>query len=306
MKNEFEIVQPGHLNHVNMVFNKINYRSPHMHPEFELIYNLGGDTLYDMGSDSITLSKGEFLIINSNQVHEIKAISPDPFMICLQIDPAFFEDICPDIQSLEFDALCPETYANSSIPEMIRKLSYSYLQQQEHYEFRCCALIYAIFEELLTQLPHHIMTDAEKRFSDEKTERIDRILTYAQSHYMEKISLATLAREENLSLNYLSRFIKVNLNRSFQDYVGELRFQHAKQLIRHSSKNLITICEECGYSDYRYLYQTFLEHCGCSPKEYRHKHPAMVSSITVSSPTSNERKLSTPEALDLLSKPDIW
>lgn len=306
MKNEFEIVQPGHLNHVNMVFNKIYYRSPHMHPEFELIYNLGGDTVCDIGSDSIILSKNDFVIVNSNQVHEIRAISPDPFMICLQIDPAFFEDIYPDIHFLEFDDLCPKNDGDSLIPNALIKLSYSYLQQREHYEFGCCALIYTIFEELLVQLSHHIMTDLEKRFSDEKTERIDRILTYAQSHYMEKISLAKLAREENLSLNYLSRFIKVNLNRSFQDYVGELRFQHAKQLIRHSNKNLITICEECGYSDYRYLYQTFMEHCGCSPKEYRRKHPVIVPSATVSSPTSNEKKLSPQEALDLLSKQDIW
>lgn len=297
MSNEFEVIQPDNIRYINMLFNKIQYRSPHMHREFELIYNLGCDAVYHVGSVSMRFESGTFVIFNPNQVHEIVSVGPDPFMICLQIAPEFFENINSDISFLEFDSFYLSSYENNNLSGLILKLSDSYLSQNKNYTFECASLIYQIFKELLDVFPYHISTASERKSNEEKALRLKRIIKYAKNHYMEKISLQSLAKEENLSLTYLSRFIKDNLNRSFQEYIGELRYNQARYLIKHTNKNLMEICQECGYSDYRYLYQVFMKNYNCSPKQYRNMK---VKDGAVSSPDSIETKLSKKEALEIM------
>lgn len=297
MNSEFEIIPTSNIKHVNMIFNKIQYRSPHMHREFELIYNLGCDCVFHVGSASRQFQPGTFVVFNPNQVHEIVSVGPDPFMICLQIAPEFFDNIDSDISFLEFDSFYLDSYDNHALSKLIYLLSEAYLCQKDNYHFACASLIYQIFKELLDLFPNHISTASEKKSNEEKALRLKRIMKYAKNHYMEKISLQTLAKEENLSLTYLSRFIKDNLNRSFQDYIGELRYNQAKYLIRHTNKSLMEICQECGYSDYRYLYQVFMKNFNCSPKQYRN---LVVKDHSLSSPDSIETKLSTQDALDAM------
>lgn len=297
MNNEFEIIQAGNIKHINMLFNKIKYRSPHMHREFELVYNLGGDCVYHVGASSVGFKPGTFAIFNPNQVHEIVSISPNPFMVCLQIAPEFFENVDTNISFLEFDSFYLPSYENSRLSDLVLSLSYAYLEQQKNYYFECASFVYQIFKELLDAFPYHITTLSEKKNNEEKALRLKRILKYAKEHYMEKISLQDLASKENLSDTYLSRFIKESLNRSFQQYIGELRYNQAEYLINHTNKSLMEICEECGYSDYRYFYQAFMKKSSCSPKQYR---GLTITKASVSSRDSIETKLSRKEALEIL------
>lgn len=298
LSSEFEVIQTGNIRYINMVFNKIQYRSPHMHREFELVYNLGCDVIYHVGTISKRFLPNTFAVFNPNQVHEIVSAGTNPFMVCLQVAPEFFDNIDSDISYLEFDSFYPESFEHSTISNRMLELSDIYLSQKKNYNFECAALIYQIFKELLDILPYHISTLSEKKSNEEKAVRLKRILKYARNHYMEKISLQMLAEEENLSLTYLSRFIKENLNRSFQEYIGELRYNRAKFLIRNSNKNLMEICQECGYSDYRYLYQAFIKNDRCSPKQYRN---LIMKNESLPSPGSIETKLSRLEALEILN-----
>ena len=299
MANEFEIVSSDHIKNVNIVFNKVKYRSPHVHREFELIYQVSDQAEYRFGQGSQTVCAGDFLIFNPNQLHEIISAHGSSFIICLQIAPEFFEMFYPGIHHLEFETpyLSGLELANISVPFL--ELANSYLMQRPYYEFECTSLIQHIFHELLISVPHHFTSLAEKKNNEEKASRLERILDYAANHYYEKINLADLAAQENLTLNYLSRFIKQNLNRSFQDYIGELRFNHAKYLICNTRQNLIDICESCGYSDYRYLYQDFMAHVHCSPKDYRGSHSAEHAHLIQSS-DSQEEILTFDQALRLL------
>lgn len=302
MKNEpheLEIVPHSQLNNVNMIFNRISYRAPHMHNDFELICNFEGDIIYTVGSDSILVPQGSFLIINPQQVHEITSASPNPFTVCLQVSPAFFASVRSDIQQLVFDANYINVHTDCAIPKLLLHLSRSYLSQENNYEFYCSSLIFMIFSELLSIFPHHIMSTSEKKTSCERAERISSIINYADRHYTEKISLSDLAVEQNLSLTYLSRFIRANLHRSFQEYIGELRFQHARQLVLHTKTALIDICEECGYSNYRYFHQEFMKYCGCTPSQYRNTNTDTYSAL--SSRNSTEERLSRTEAVEKIA-----
>ena len=58
-----------------------------------------------------------------------------------------------------------------------------------------------------------------------KQELINKILDYIQDHYMETISLSTVARTVFLSPSYLSTLITNETGKSFTDIVNEIRIQ---------------------------------------------------------------------------------
>ncbi|HBA50752.1 MAG TPA: hypothetical protein DCZ91_23735 [Lachnospiraceae bacterium] len=68
---------------------------------------------------------------------------------------------------------------------------------------------------------------------------------------------------------HLSHFIKKMLGISFQEYLNNVRFEHALQLVRHSDFNILDVCLETGFSSSRYLNQMFEKKLGCTVKEYR-------------------------------------
>lgn len=272
MKQEYEVVEHANIRHLKITVNRIVYRTPHMHRDFEIIHNLKGDAYFVLGQQTIEFPEGSTLLINPNQLHAIHSLADDSLMIVLQVAPEFFTTVYPSISNLAFKPHCLSGPDVEMIHASLIHLTRHYLLQNEGFEFACGSLVFHIFHSLLNIYPHHLISDAEKKTFQNKARRLDRIIRFAQEHFMDKISLEDIAKSENLSVSYLSHFIKTNFNQSFQDYIAKLRLNQATCLIHDNNKRLIDICEECGYSDYRYLYQAFMKEYHCSPKTYRNKH----------------------------------
>ncbi len=107
-----------------------------------------------------------------------------------------------------------------------------------------------------------------------------------------------LARKEGLTLNYLSAFVKENLNMTFQEYLAGLRLNQAKKLLLSEDKSLLTVSLESGFSDPRYLTRAFLAQMGITPCEYRKRRLRLLEEDNSHrSPASSERFYSDQEAL---------
>jgi AraC-like DNA-binding protein len=114
--------------------------------------------------------------------------------------------------------------------------------------------------------------------------------------------LKDVAQLEGLSLSYLSFFVKKNLNMTFQEYVGSLRFNHAKKLLLLSeNKSMFNISIESGFSDPRYLTKAFKAQTGMTPDEYRKQKMLIVKTDTVHrSSHSSEHYYSEREAATMI------
>lgn len=276
MKNEFEIIEHSYIKYLNVFLVSMNYRNPHSHREFELILVLEGEVTIKSKQESYTLSSGCSVIFNPNQPHEIKSSIDNALILCVQVSPKFCNDYYPNISNLVFDSfnikqnVSKENY--KQIQSLTLKLGCLYYEKRNGYEFICMSIVNLLFNIFLNSLPYHIISDEEKRSNQIKIERLNRILNYIDENYMYKLQLSHIAKIENLSVSYLSHFIKDNLNQSFQEYVNNHRFNQAKKLLLTKNTKLIDICIECGFSDYRYLYKAFNENYNCTPSEYRKLH----------------------------------
>jgi len=83
------------------------------------------------------------------------------------------------------------------------------------------------------------------------------------------ISLDRVAKEVNISPNYLSAIFSQEVGQTLIEYLTVKRINEAKRLLRHTDKLLSEIASEVGYKDSRYFSFVFKKITGCTPSEYR-------------------------------------
>lgn len=102
-------------------------------------------------------------------------------------------------------------------------------------------------------------------------EKLDEIYHYLQLHFKEPISLESLSEKFYISKYYLCREFKHQYGEGINNYINNLRINHAKQLLRFSSQKINLIAENCGISDANYFVKLFKSSEGLTPSEYRKK-----------------------------------
>jgi len=101
--------------------------------------------------------------------------------------------------------------------------------------------------------------------------RLKRILDTIHDHWNEKLSLAEIAKQEYLSISYLSRFFKNSLHTTFTGYLTELRLNRAAQMLISSKDSVTQIAYACGFRSGSAFINYFRERYGQTPGQYRIK-----------------------------------
>ena len=295
MKNEFEYINHGQIQNLKVFLVNLEYRSPHIHSDLELIYVLDGSVSLQSRTAYLRLSKNQFALLNPFQVHELQADS-NALILAFQISTKFCKDYYPQILDLEFDFCIGSSYMPSETAKLCFSiatiLAYHYFLKESGYELHCMGLLNLFFSLLVRNVPFQTICAESRSSHILKNERIGRIVTYLETHYQEKILLTELADLEKLTIPYLSHFFKDQLGMSFQEYLADLRCEKARQLLLLTDYNLTTISMESGFSGLKYLNQAFTKKYECTPTQYR--------SLTKSE-YSNSGQISVANSQDFLS-----
>jgi len=95
-------------------------------------------------------------------------------------------------------------------------------------------------------------------------------VSYIDSNYAhEELSLNAVAKEVNISPNYLSAVFSQEMGQTFVEYVTAKRMEKAKELLRAGDKRSGEVAAEVGYRDPHYFSFLFKKTQGCTPRDYR-------------------------------------
>ncbi|MBP5554593.1 MAG: response regulator [Lachnospiraceae bacterium] len=185
-----------------------------------------------------------------------------------------FTDIrMPGLSGLDLLQTIPEISPDSKVVIITGFAEFSYAKEAvQHHAFDY--LLKPIKEEDLTRVLTSILkergeTEEEVKQSHVYDKTIDNVISDIREHYMEDISLTSLAAKYNVSMARLSEMIKEHLSLNFSDYISSLRIQRAKELLRDESLSIQEIAEIVGYNDYFYFTKVFKKVEGISPSKYR-------------------------------------
>lgn len=85
----------------------------------------------------------------------------------------------------------------------------------------------------------------------------------------ENISLNRVAKEVNISANYLSAVFSQEMGITFVEYLTTKRMERARELLRLTDKRSGEVAAEVGYKDPHYFSFLFKKTQGCTPRDYR-------------------------------------
>lgn len=96
-------------------------------------------------------------------------------------------------------------------------------------------------------------------------------LDYVDFHYMEPLTLTSLADQYYVSNTHLSALFKKEVNMNLKEYIQEVRLRQARFLLNTTRLPIQEIAANCGFMDVNYFTRVFRKVHGISPREYRNR-----------------------------------
>ena len=289
-KNELEIVRHTAMNHLEIFLLEMILRQPHGHEDLEIGILMEGSVYLFLETKPYLLKKGDIYIINRHQIHSFAQTEEKNKILAFQLGGDFYLQLNPALAYLQFENTIIHSGAlHNRLYGKLLSCALCYFNQDCYYELRCGSWMLEILYEILSGTHSRIASEKESLLAQNNSLRLTRITDYIGSHYRENISLQDIADKEGITVYHLSHFIKKMLGISFQEYLNNVRFEHALQLVRHSDFNILDICLETGFSSSRYLNRMFEKRLGCTVREYR-KQEIKPMVLTPSLPADNVQR----------------
>ena len=266
--NELEIIRHSRIPGMTVFFNTVDYRTPHFHPEWELIWLLDNPMTVNGGGGSFRAEKGDLLLLQPSEPHELHKLEENCTFLCLQVSP--------ELLRLETDLVVEPILLNPFLGDRVTLLkstllsvAQAYLDREQFSNLFCVGQVCLVYHQILNAVPVRAITREERISQERRNKRLTSLIRFVDENYLHKIRLADFAEAEGFSMSYLSHFIKSTLNQSFQEYVNSVRINCACKLISGGEEKLTAVCMASGFSDYRYFSSAFKKQFGMTPEQYK-------------------------------------
>lgn len=273
MNNEYEIVKYSKLKHFNTFLNNITYRNFHLHNDIEIIAVIKGEATIRRSRGDIPVTPGTIVLINSSEAHEIDAAGGNVTTIITQISSHFLRDYFPRMHNTVFSSpdVCEQMEKKDSVRvwECIINAAEDYIKGEDLFELRCIRRATKLLELLISLVPNEVISEGEYMAKQKITQRMGRLFAYIDEYYQYPIRLTDVAEKEGITPTHLSHFFTENFGISFQQYLSNMRFEHAVRLMDNQTMSISDIAAASGFSDLKYMTQMFQRCFGCRPKEFR-------------------------------------
>lgn len=107
-----------------------------------------------------------------------------------------------------------------------------------------------------------------KYLSNDK-ERIDKVFHFIFEHFRKDIALNDVAAIANMNRQAFCRYFKSRTQKTFVEFLNEVRVSHACRLLTESSRPVADLAYDCGFNSMTNFNRIFKEIKGVSPRQFR-------------------------------------
>lgn len=245
-----------------------NYKvTKHWHDSIEIFLVFEGEIDFYINSSYYELSRGKFIIVNSNEVHSID-VPRENFTIVLQIPNEEFEKYKKEEYILFRHTPRGYEEQDAQFVRLIRQMYTAYAEKRYGYELEVLSDYYRMMHFLITRYREKNV-DEERMKQSRQMEKLCGITSYIQEHYKEDMKLETVADIFGFSPTYLSRIFKKYANVNYKTYILNVRVEYAYKELLNTDKSINKIAENNGFPDGRSFARAFAARFGISPDKYR-------------------------------------
>ncbi len=266
------------INELIAPFFDVNW---HFHSEYQLFVVLKGKGTRFIGDHMQSFKEGDMVLTGpdlphlwkndktyqnpekSNGVHGIVIYFPDNFLNDSVFSLNEFESIAAmlkkSIRGIEISGKTNQTVREMMMELLDLKGGASIIH------------LLKILQVLADSTDCKLIADAAYINTNKESERdrMGHVYEYVMQNFQGKVSLEEAAQLSNLSVSAFSRFFKSRVNKSFSDFLTEVRISHACKLLHESDLNISEISYECGFFTLSNFNKLFKERIKMTPIQYR-------------------------------------
>lgn len=252
----------------------------HDHRFLELTYVLSGEAEHTLDGQTVRIGKGDYLIVDYGSRHSYRALGDGGFdnLDCLFL-PELLDPVLKGTKSLRsllehyLLHINPQVLVQNParmvfhdqdgrILELLSRMATESERKEAAYvEFLRCYLI-----EILLLTVRAMEGSREAATGQD----ISAFLTaYVAEHYMEPLTLQSLADKLNYSLPYVSKRFKDDMGVSFVHYLQNYRVMQGCRFISNTNRSFSEIAELVGYKDVKFFSELVKKYTGLSPGDFR-------------------------------------
>lgn len=105
-----------------------------------------------------------------------------------------------------------------------------------------------------------------------ETERMQKVHEYVMKHFKEELRLNEVAALTNMTEAAFCRYFKSRTNKTFSDFVSEIRVGYACKLLIEEKFSVTQICYESGFNTVSNFNRQFKNLTGKSPLQYQKEY----------------------------------
>lgn len=246
----------------------------HFHPEYELTLIISGNGKRFVGDSVENFKSGDLVLLGSNLPHFWRSDKPSENIseaIVIQFSTEFVENFLGKLPECK-EIISMLTLAKSGIKlnasfaplleDLINKKGLTRLTQLINL---LGALSQSTDYQILASEYFNIKPD------NSENERMRKVLEFTLDNFPNDVSINVVADLANLTVPSFCRYFKTRTQKTYVDYLHEIRVNHARKLLIENKLSISQIGLECGFQNLSNFHRIFKKQVGLTPLAYR-KH----------------------------------
>jgi AraC-like DNA-binding protein len=256
----------------------------HYHPELELHYLIKGQGVRFIGDNISNFSDGEIVLLGENVPHKWHCRQepnqsnnhPGVEAIVLHFSSNFMGD---EMLSLPEARHLPMLYEKAKrgmvIVNEAREKLIPLIESASKAENldRLIALL-SILQVLSETKEYYQVTREQSFYQSDKyeTERLNIVYSYTMANYSQHITLDKIASISNLTATSFCRYFKLMTNKTYYDFLTEIRINHACYFLIEDKLTIEQIADKCGFYNISNFYRQFKKVIRMTPLTYKREY----------------------------------
>ena len=280
MQSNHEIVVPNEDLPFKMFLfegEKGNYfRDKHWHRSIEIFMVFEGHLKFYLNDLEQELNPGEFVLVNSNEIHAIDSPEPNKTVV-IQIPLKTFSDYFTGEQYIRFTHESKKQ--DVQVVDLIREMFAAYGKKETGYDMRVKSGYYMLLY-LLVSVYRELDVKDELLKQNRKLNKLTPITNYMKEHYREELSLEALAEVFGYAPAYISRMFQKYAGINYKDYMQAIRTEHGYRQLVETDMTISDISMENGFPNNKAFSKAFYKKYGIMPAEFRKRQKSAINKIS--------------------------
>lgn len=252
----------------NFDMKKYFYIPPHWHRSIELTFITEGELVGVINGKRIRVQGGDFIFVNSGDVHEIEKYQGKVCQgVILILSYDFIKSVYSNIDNIRLDIKelgCKKHRLCEIFLEM-KKFS---LNPKELDYIKITSYIYEVLHILLSNCIISMDKDYTENYFKYR-EKQKEILTYISENYKKDLTLDHIAKHFYMSSGYFSRKFHQWFGVNYKLYLSQFRLHKAYEDIVNTEGSIQDIATYHGFLNVKSFINLFKEKYRMTPLKYR-------------------------------------